>query len=168
MDVGVYPVRTALLAQTKSPAFAQRNVPPPFEQSLGRYRRGTSALCRADAVPPHAASGSTKGYRPIQISYGTRRAFNPVPQGGQNAATAYRYTSKSSPSPPPIRADLTLDQRPYSGSVFALVPKPLLLEAERQAALELKSMATYAYISGGSVLSPMPPPRDMSHPLVMQ
>jgi hypothetical protein len=27
--------------------------------------------------------------------------------------------------------------------VFALVPKPLLLEAERQAAHKLKSMATY-------------------------
>jgi hypothetical protein len=27
--------------------------------------------------------------------------------------------------------------------VFALVPKPLLLEAERQAVHELKSMATY-------------------------
>jgi hypothetical protein len=44
--------------------------------------------------------------------------------------------------PPPTASDLLPDGR-RDAQVHAVVPKPLLLEAERQAAHELKSVASY-------------------------
>jgi hypothetical protein len=44
--------------------------------------------------------------------------------------------------PLPTRAELTVDGR-CDGALHAVLPKPLLLEAERQAVHELKSLAAY-------------------------
>jgi hypothetical protein len=55
----------------------------------------------------------------------------------------YRYPRpKARLGPPPTRAELTVDGR-CDGVLHAQLPTPLLLEAERQAAHELKSLAAY-------------------------